>query len=87
MSTEPGILIDIKLSFQINHVSVCKAMMFDFVLEVMPVNSAVQTALSNDIMAEYPELWSGVRFCIMYHPTLIEYNLNSNRYVSEVLQP
>ena len=60
-----------------------------FVLDVMPVNASFQRALWNDIVAQHPELWSGVRFCIMERSNflLIDGNLNSNRYISEVLQP
>ena len=35
------------------------------VLNAVPVNAAFQSALSNDIVAEHPELWSGVGFRIM----------------------
>ena len=65
MSTELGKLIGIKLSFQMNHDSICGTMMAVFILDAMPVNVSFQSALSNDIMAEHPELWSGVRFRIM----------------------
>ncbi|GFX91686.1 uncharacterized protein TNCV_3682721 [Trichonephila clavipes] len=41
MSSEPGKLIGTKLSFQINHASICG----------MPVNAAFQSALCNDIVA------------------------------------
>ncbi|GFU75057.1 HTH_Tnp_Tc3_2 domain-containing protein [Trichonephila clavipes] len=51
MSTEPGKLIGTKLSFQMNHVSICGTMMATFVLDAMPVNAAFQSALSNDIVA------------------------------------
>ncbi|GFW01231.1 uncharacterized protein TNCV_4514301 [Trichonephila clavipes] len=51
MSTEPGKLIGIKLSFQMNHASICGTMMVTFVLDAMPVNAAFQSALSNDIVA------------------------------------
>ena len=39
-----------------------------FVLDAVPVNAAFQSALSNDIVAEHPELWLEVRFCIMDDP-------------------
>ncbi|GFV83969.1 uncharacterized protein TNCV_1479711 [Trichonephila clavipes] len=51
MSTEPGKLIDIKLSFQMNHASICGTIMTAFVLDAMPANAALQSALSNDIVA------------------------------------
>ncbi|GFV34042.1 TBC1 domain family member 16 [Trichonephila clavipes] len=57
MSTEPGKLIGTKLSFQMNHVSICGAMMAAFVLDAMPVNAVFQSALSNDI---YSGLTPGV---------------------------
>ena len=59
-STEPGKLIGTKLSFQMNHASFCETMMAVFVLDAIPVNDAFQSALSNDIVAEHPDLWSGV---------------------------
>ncbi|GFX56888.1 transposable element Tcb2 transposase [Trichonephila clavipes] len=46
MNTEPGKLIGTKLSFQMNHVSICGTMMAAFVLDAMPVNAAFQSALS-----------------------------------------
>ncbi|GFY29631.1 transposable element Tcb2 transposase [Trichonephila clavipes] len=51
MSTEPGHLIGTKLSFQMNHSSICWTMMTAFVLDDMPVNSTFQSASSNDIVA------------------------------------
>ena len=56
MSAEPGKLISIKLSFQMNHASVCGIMMGTFEQDDMPVNAAFQRALSNDIVAEHLEL-------------------------------
>ncbi|GFW90254.1 transposable element Tcb2 transposase [Trichonephila clavipes] len=47
MNTELGT----KLSFQMNHASICENMMAAFVLDAMPVNAAFQSALSNDIVA------------------------------------
>ena len=43
-------------------------MMAAFVLDAMLVNAAFQSVLSNNIMAEHPELWSGVLFRIMNDP-------------------
>ncbi|GFV52940.1 transposable element Tcb2 transposase [Trichonephila clavipes] len=57
MSTEPGKLIGTKLSFQMNHASICGTMMAAFVLDAMLVNAAFQSALSNDIVALHRELW------------------------------
>ena len=51
MSTEPGKLIRTKLSFQINYTSTCETMMAVFVLDAMPVNDCLQSALSNYIVA------------------------------------
>ncbi|GFX47343.1 HTH_Tnp_Tc3_2 domain-containing protein [Trichonephila clavipes] len=51
MSTEPGKLIGTKLSFQMNHASICGTMMAAFMLEAIPVNAAFQSALLNVIVA------------------------------------
>ncbi|GFY24917.1 transposable element Tcb2 transposase [Trichonephila clavipes] len=51
LSTEPGKRIGTKLSFQMNHASICGALLAAFVLGTMPVNAAFQSALSNDIVA------------------------------------
>ena len=56
MSTELGKLIGTKMSFQMNHTSVCWTMMVAFMLDAMPVNAAFQSALSDDTVAEHPEL-------------------------------
>ena len=72
MSTEPDKLIGTKLSFQMNHASVCGTMMAAFVLNVMSVNAAFHSVLLNDIVAECPELWSGLRFHIMDYPICYE---------------
>ena len=68
INTEPGKLIGTKLSFQMNHASICGTMMAVCVFDTMPVNAAFQSALMNDIVAKHPELWSRVRFCNMTHP-------------------
>ncbi|GFX37248.1 HTH_Tnp_Tc3_2 domain-containing protein [Trichonephila clavipes] len=49
MSTEPGKLIDTKLSFQMNHASICGTMKATFLLYAMPVYAAFQSALLKDI--------------------------------------
>ncbi|GFW51289.1 HTH_Tnp_Tc3_2 domain-containing protein [Trichonephila clavipes] len=51
MSTEYGKLIVSKLSFQINHASICETTMAALLLDAMPVNVAFHSALSNDIVA------------------------------------
>ncbi|GFX48185.1 uncharacterized protein TNCV_4115201 [Trichonephila clavipes] len=51
MTTEPDKLFGGKLSFQMNHASICETIMVALVLEVMPLNAAFQGALSNDIVA------------------------------------
>ena len=56
MSIEPGKLFGTKLSFQMNIASICGIMMDAFVLDAVPVNAAFQSALSNDIVADHPEL-------------------------------
>ncbi|GFY07723.1 uncharacterized protein TNCV_4133201 [Trichonephila clavipes] len=68
ISTEPCKLIGTKLSFQKNHASICGTMMAAIVLDALSVNAAFQSALSNDIVAYYPELWFWVQFCIMKVP-------------------
>ncbi|GFS55936.1 transposable element Tcb2 transposase [Trichonephila clavipes] len=57
MSTEPDKLIGTKLSFQMNYASICRTMMAAFLLDAIPLNAAFQSALSNGIVAEHPELW------------------------------
>ena len=52
-------------------------MMAVFVLDAMLVNVAFESALSNYIVAESPELWSGVRFRIMDDPICYELRVNS----------
>ncbi|PRD27403.1 UNVERIFIED_CONTAM: hypothetical protein NCL1_35464 [Trichonephila clavipes] len=42
MSTEPGKLIVTKLSFQMNHASICGTIMAAFVLDAMLMNAAFQ---------------------------------------------
>ena len=39
MITELGKLLEIKLSFQMNHASICGTMMVEFVLDVMADNA------------------------------------------------
>ena len=43
-------------------------MMAMFILDAMLVKATFQSALSNNIVAEHSELWSGVQFCIMDKP-------------------
>ena len=64
MITEPDKLIGKKLFFKMNHVSICRTIIAAFVLDAMLFNTAFQSALSIDIMAEHPELWSEVQFRI-----------------------
>ena len=47
-------------------------MIIAFVLDAMPVNTAFQSALLNDIVTEHPELWSGVQFRIVDNPICYE---------------
>ncbi|GFW25479.1 uncharacterized protein TNCV_3722071 [Trichonephila clavipes] len=78
MSTEPGKLIGTKLSFLMNHAYICGTMMMAaFLLDAMPSNSAFQSALSNDIVAQRTKLWFGVRFCIMGKPICHELSVLS----------
>ncbi|GFV96075.1 transposable element Tcb1 transposase [Trichonephila clavipes] len=72
MSTEPGNLIVTKLSFQMNHASLCGTVMDAFVLNAIPVNVAFQSPLSNDIVTQHLELWFRVRFCIKDDPISYE---------------
>ncbi|GFX79753.1 HTH_Tnp_Tc3_2 domain-containing protein [Trichonephila clavipes] len=48
-STEPGRLIGTKLSFQMNHASICGTMRVAFMF--VPMNAAFRSTLSNDIVA------------------------------------
>ena len=57
MSTEPCKVIFTKLSFLMNHAVICGTMISAFVLDSMPVNTAFQSALSNDIVADYLNIW------------------------------
>ncbi|GFY32488.1 transposable element Tcb2 transposase [Trichonephila clavipes] len=50
MSTELGKLIGTKLSFQMNHASICVTIMAAFVLDPMSVNTAFQNVISNYIV-------------------------------------
>ena len=52
-------------------------MMAAFVSVAMPVKAAFQSALSNVIVAGYPELWSRVRFRIMDNSICYELRLIS----------
>ncbi|GFS95172.1 uncharacterized protein TNCV_2705181 [Trichonephila clavipes] len=72
MGTEPGKLIGTKLSFHMNHASICGTMMAAFILDAMQVNADFQSALSNDIVAYPPELCFGVGFRIMNDPICYE---------------
>ncbi|GFT03327.1 uncharacterized protein TNCV_2985021 [Trichonephila clavipes] len=72
MSTDPGKLIGTKLSFQMNHASICRTMMAVFVSDAMPMNATFQSALSKDIVAQHPRLWFGVQFRIMDYPIRYE---------------
>ena len=51
MSTKSVKFICTKLSFQMNHASISGTMMGTFVLDAMPVNAAIQSKLSNYIVA------------------------------------
>lgn len=59
-------------------------MMASFMLDGMPINAAFQSALSNDIVIEHPELWA--LYPGRSNLLCVEGNFNSNRYVREVLQ-
>ena len=82
MSTEPDKLTGAKLSFQMNHISVCGTMMAAFVLDAMSLSAAFKSALSNDLVAKHPELWSGVRFRIVDDP--ISYELRASSIAIDV---
>ncbi|GFS95235.1 putative DD41D transposase [Trichonephila clavipes] len=56
MSTEPGKVIGTKLSFQMNHTSICGTMMAAFVLDAMPVNAAFQRVRYRT--TKWPNTWS-----------------------------
>ena len=59
IAIEPGKIISTKLFFQVNQALISGIMMAAFVIDAMPANAAFQWALSNDIVAEYPELCVG----------------------------
>ncbi|GFS92932.1 FLJ37770-like protein [Trichonephila clavipes] len=59
MSTEPGKLIDTKLSFQMNHASICETMMAAFVLDALPVNAAFQSELILNAFVWYKRFVDG----------------------------
>ena len=50
MITEPDKLIGTKLSFQMNHASICGTVMAACALDAMPAKADIQSALSNDIV-------------------------------------
>ncbi|GFU63418.1 transposable element Tcb2 transposase [Trichonephila clavipes] len=77
MVTEPG---NTKLYFQMNHASIWETMTAAFVLDAMPENAAFQSALLNDMVA-------AISFYGRSNLLRFVGNLNSNRYVHEVLQP
>ena len=52
MNTEPGKPIDTNLSLQKNQASIFLIIMDAFVLDAMPGNVAIQSALSKDIVTE-----------------------------------
>ena len=62
-------------------------MMAMFVLDAMLMNAAFQSALSNDIVVEHPELWGVITYHGRSKLLRIEGNFNSNRYIREVPQP
>ncbi|GFV09202.1 uncharacterized protein TNCV_12131 [Trichonephila clavipes] len=51
MSIEPGRLIGTKLPFQFNQSSINGNIMVPFMLDAMPVNAALQSVLTNNIVA------------------------------------
>ena len=53
MNTEVSKLIDLMLPFQMNRASICGTTMAVFVLDVMLVNAAFTSALSNNIVGDY----------------------------------
>ncbi|GFU97589.1 uncharacterized protein TNCV_747531 [Trichonephila clavipes] len=55
-----------------NHTSICRSMAAAFMLDAMQSNAAFQSALSIVIGTQHPELWFGVRFCIMDDPIYYE---------------
>ena len=48
-----------------NPVSICEIIKAAFVLDALPVKSAFQSVILNDLVAEHPKLWYGVRFRII----------------------
>ncbi|GFU99136.1 uncharacterized protein TNCV_1228501 [Trichonephila clavipes] len=66
MSPEPGKLIGTKLSFQINHASICGTMMAKFLLDSMPLNAAFQSA------AVHPEASLELSFSRITHAHMLQ---------------
>ena len=81
MSTDSGKQIGIKLSFQINDVSISETMKAAFVLDAMPVSAAFQSKLLNDKVAEHLEcdVWGAILYHGQSNLLRIESNLNSKR--------
>ena len=60
-----------------NQSSDCETMIPSFVLDAILVKATFQTALLEDIVAEHPELWSGMQFRITDHPIFYEFTVIS----------
>ena len=77
MITELAKLFDTKLSIQMHHASVCGTTVAAFGLDTIPVNAAFHSALSNNKVVNYQEIWSGMQFRIMGDPICYELRLIS----------
>ncbi|GFT49991.1 hypothetical protein TNCV_1635351 [Trichonephila clavipes] len=69
-----------------NHASICGTIIAAFMLDAMPENTVFKSRLLNDIIPGVM-VWGMISYHGQSNLLRIEDNLNSNRYVHEVLQP
>ncbi|GFW12050.1 transposable element Tcb2 transposase [Trichonephila clavipes] len=74
MSTEPGKLIGTKLSFQMNHASICGTMMAAFMLDAMPVHAAFWSERHNGLISGVT-VWGAISYHEQSNLLRIEGNL------------
>ncbi|GFT26666.1 transposable element Tcb2 transposase [Trichonephila clavipes] len=86
MSTEPGKLIGTKMSFQMNHASICGTMMGTFMLDAMPVNIPEWVIKRHRGIISRVVVWDVISYHGRSNLLRIEGNFNRSRYVREVLQ-
>ncbi|GFS99370.1 uncharacterized protein TNCV_1601751 [Trichonephila clavipes] len=88
MSTTPGQLIDTKLSFQMNHASICGTMKTAFLLDAMGERCRLPDCVieRHSVLTSRVMVWGVIFYHGRSNLLLIEGYLISNRYVREVLQ-